>query len=106
MKDFEKYSKHLKNFKIKKHSQQIYNISFLKMNSQLKMFILTSMDGQTICSEVEQFLYKTDCILLKSIMASWIIIFNQFYLFNFINQQDNLSVVFLNSVGMNLPLDL
>ena len=64
------------------------------------------MDGQTICSEVEQFLYKTDCILLKCIMASWIIIFNQFYLFNFINQQDNLTVVFLNSVGMNLPLDL
>lgn len=64
------------------------------------------MDGQTICSEVEQFLYKTDCILLKCIMASRIIIFNQFYLFNFINQQDNLTVVFLNSVGMNLPLDL
>ena len=36
------------------------------------MFILTSLDGHSIYKEVEQFLYKTDCILLKRILVSLI----------------------------------
>ena len=40
------------------------------MNAELKMFILTSTDGQAIYNEVEQFLYKTNYVFLKRLMVS------------------------------------
>lgn len=43
------------------------------INARLKMTILTSVDGQAVYNQTEQFLNKTNCIFLKSITIAQLI---------------------------------